>query len=109
MTEPEIDVSVLATRLAGGEPTMLLDVRETWEHEIAALPGSLLVSLGELPGRLDEVRPPEGTLLVIYCHHGMRSLQATLLVRATGVSQAVSLAGGIDAWSRAVDPRVPRY
>ena len=109
MAEHEIDVTALAARLAAAEPTMLLDVRERWEHEIVALPASVLVPLGELPARLDEVHPPEGTLLVVYCHHGMRSLQAMSLLRSTGVSHAVSLAGGIDAWSRAVDPRVPRY
>jgi rhodanese-related sulfurtransferase len=109
MSECEIDVAGVAARLADGQPTMLLDVREQWEHEFAALPGSVLVPLGELPARLDEVHPPAGTLLVVYCHHGMRSLQATLLLRSTGVPDTVSLAGGIDTWSRVVDPRVPRY
>lgn len=109
MSEYEIDVATLAVRLRAGEPTMLLDVRELWEHEIAALPGSLLVPLGDVPRRAGEVEPPAGTLLVVYCHHGLRSLQATMLLRSRGIADAVSLAGGIDAWARAVDPAMARY
>jgi rhodanese-related sulfurtransferase len=99
----------LADLFAAGEPIYLLDVRQPWEHETAALPGSTLVPLGELPERLDEVRPPTGALVVVYCHHGVRSLSGAALLEQAGLTDVASLAGGIDAWSAVVDPAVPRY
>jgi rhodanese-related sulfurtransferase len=103
---PQISVEELAHRLRRGEPTLLVDVRQHWEHELAALRGSQLIPLPELASRLSEVQPPEGALVVVYCHHGVRSLSGASLLEPLG---AVSLAGGIDAWSLRVDPRVPRY
>jgi adenylyltransferase/sulfurtransferase len=105
----EIDVGALSARLAAGEPVWLLDVRQPWEHETAALPGSRLVPLGQLAARAGEVRPPAGVPVVVYCHHGVRSLAAAEFLERRGVPEVFSLAGGIDAWSLHVDPRVPRY
>ena len=105
----QIDVRQLAARLAAGEPVYLLDVRQTWEHQTAALPGSCLIPLHELAGRTDEVRPPPDAELVVYCHHGVRSLSAAALLERLGFRDVASLAGGIDAWSLHVDAAVPRY
>lgn len=109
MPDREIDAPELAARLGRGEPTVLLDVREPWEHQLAALPGSVLVPLGELSRRLDDVHVPVGALVVTYCHHGVRSLQAAEWLRSMGWPAVVSLAGGIDGWSQRVDPLVKRY
>ena len=57
----------------------------------------------------EELAPPPGALVVAYCHHGVRSLSAAAYLQAQGLSDVVSLAGGIDAWSLRVDPKVPRY
>lgn len=106
----EITVGDLAVRLEAGEPTLLIDVRNPWEREICALPASVPIPLHELPERGGEIRAPEGALIVAYCHHGVRSLQAAMfLAREFGIEGVVSMAGGIDAWSREVDPTVPRY
>jgi adenylyltransferase/sulfurtransferase len=105
----EIDVHDLARKQSAGEPLYLLDVRQPWEHEQAALSGSTLIPLGELPTRAGEVRPPSGALVVVYCHHGIRSRSAAALLERLGVANVVSLRGGIDAWSREVDASVPRY
>ena len=102
----QIRVEELRRKLEAGEPVYLVDVRQPWEHEAAALPGSLLIPLDELESRLDEVVPPQGAQVVVYCHHGVRSLSGAHLLAAHG---AVSLAGGIEAWSLRVDPSVPRY
>jgi rhodanese-related sulfurtransferase len=102
-------VPELAARLAVQEPVYLLDVRQPWEHEMAALPGSVLIPLNELPARLGEVRPTEEALVVVYCHHGIRSLAGAALLARQGLPNVVSLAGGIDAWSLQVDSGVPRY
>jgi adenylyltransferase/sulfurtransferase len=105
----EIMPQELAAKLRAGEPVYLLDVRQPWEHQTAALPGSVLIPLNELPARAAEVTPPDGALVVVYCHHGLRSLRAAGFLRQVGVAKVASLAGGIDAWSCEVDPTVPRY
>ncbi|MCA1829620.1 MAG: rhodanese-like domain-containing protein [Myxococcales bacterium] len=105
----EIRPDELAEKLKRGDRVFLLDVRQEWEHQLARLPDQALIPLYELPGRLDEIEPDEGALVVAYCHHGVRSLSAAALLRQAGFHDAVSLAGGIDLWSRAIDPSVPRY
>lgn len=99
----------LAERLQRGDDVYLIDVRRPWEHELASLPGSLLIPLQELPQRLTEVQPPAGVAVVCYCHHGVRSWTAALVLEAHGFDNVMSLTGGIDAWSLLIDPRVPRY
>jgi rhodanese-related sulfurtransferase len=107
----KITVEELSLRLASGKPTMLVDVREPWEHATAALPGGVLVPLSVIAERWQEiVRPAEpGAEIVTYCHHGVRSLNAAAFLEAQGLGPVLSLAGGIDAWSLQVDPAVPRY
>jgi rhodanese-related sulfurtransferase len=105
----EIAPRELADKLRRGERIFLLDVRQPWEHQLSSLPDHALIPLPELPDRLDEVQPPQGAQIVCYCHHGVRSLTAAALLRDAGFANALSLAGGIDLWSRTVDPAVPRY
>ena len=92
-----------------GESIYLVDVRQPWEHELARLPDDILVPLDELAERADEITPPAGALVVAYCHHGIRSLNAVAILQQLGHTNAASLAGGIDAWSQLVDPSVARY
>jgi rhodanese-related sulfurtransferase len=109
LTIKQITSHELAIHLANDRPVVLIDVRESWEHEMAAIAGSILIPLGELPARAGEVKqPPEG-LVVVYCHHGVRSLTAAALLQRLGLQNVASLAGGIDAWSCEVDPEMPRY
>ena len=105
----EISVRDLADKLKVGTPVYLIDVRQKWEHETAALPGSMLFPLNELPNRLQDLRPPEGALIVTYCHHGVRSMHAAICLERNGFEGVFSLAGGIDAWSAEIDRNVPRY
>lgn len=106
---PQITVAELKRMQDAGEPVYLVDVRNDDEHAYCRLPDSLLVPLPELHGRVGEVEPPAGALVVVYCHHGVRSLRGAAIIRAAGHDNAASLAGGIDAWSRLIDPTVPRY
>lgn len=86
---------------------VVLDVREPHEAAIARIAGTRLIPLAELPGRLDEL---DGRAeIVTHCHHGIRSMKALEILRGAGFSKVRSLQGGIDAWSVAVDPEVPRY
>ena len=102
----EITVDELAEQLRSSTPPHLLDVREPEEFALTALEGAQLIPLGELVSRLDEI--PEVPEIVVYCHHGIRSLQAAGLLQAHG-RKAVSLKGGIDLWARRIDPSLPRY
>lgn len=105
----EIRPQELARRIEAGEPTYLLDVRQKEEHEYAAIPNSTLIPLGELPVRLREIDPPPGALVVVYCHHGIRSLKGAAFLQQAGLSPVASLHGGIEAWSCLVDGSIRRY
>ena len=85
----------------------LLDVREDWERALCLIAGSIEIPMGTLPTSLDRIDPDRP--VVALCHHGVRSLRVAAWLRHQGFAQAVSLAGGIDAWSIFVDPSVPRY
>lgn len=104
---PEIDVRQLRARLADGPPFVLLDVRETSEHEIARLPGAVLIPLGELPARVGELDPSAET--IVHCKAGGRSAKALRLLLDAGFAKACHVQGGINAWSREIDPSVPLY
>jgi len=108
MPDPEITAQALALQLTQPNPPLLLDVRETWEFETAHIANSLLMPMGDVPSRAHAELDPDEPIVVI-CHHGARSLNVTMWLRAQGFEQVQSLAGGIDNWSRAVDPAVPRY
>jgi rhodanese-related sulfurtransferase len=105
----QIHVTELKQKLDAGEPVYLVDVRNSDEHAYCRLPDSLLVPLPELPGRVEEVQPPADALVVVYCHHGVRSLRGAAILTAAGHERVASLSGGIDAWSQLIDPAVPRY
>jgi len=104
---PTISVRELKAKMDHKESLTLIDVRETYEYEIARIPGARLIPLGELQAHLDEL-PRDGTL-VLQCHSGGRSEHATILLREAGFANAMNLEGGIDAWSVEIDPSVPRY
>ena len=91
-----------------GEPFTLLDVREPWEVETARIEGAKAMPMGDVPSRAHQELDPEEHI-VVYCHHGVRSMNVTAWLRQQGFEKAQSMAGGIDAWSRTVDPKVPVY
>ena len=109
MLDFEIAPSDLAAKLSGGKPAdlILLDVREPWEHDAAKIDGSLLMPMGQVAARVQELDPDAH--IVTICHAGMRSLNVAIWLRNEGLDNVQSLRGGIDAWSREVDPKVPRY
>ena len=86
---------------------VLLDVREAWEIEAASVDGATWIPMGDVTGRLSEI--DAHLPIVVMCHGGIRSLQVAQYLAASGYEQVMNLAGGIDAWSREVDPGVPRY
>jgi adenylyltransferase/sulfurtransferase len=103
----DLEPHEVARLLAAGERLELVDVRLAWERELAALPGGRWIPMHELADRFAEL--PRDRLLAVYCHTGGRSAVAVDYLRQRGFPRAANLAGGIDAWSRQVDPSVPRY
>ena len=107
---PELEISPQAFAQQRQQPNspLLLDVRESWEFQTASIPNSVLMPMGDVPSRAHAELDPDAPIVVM-CHHGARSLNVALWLRDQGFTHAQSLAGGIDAWSRTVDPEVPRY
>ena len=93
--------------LSSGKQVFFVDVREKWEHQTTRIEGATLIPLREIPGNLSVFERAQE--VVLFCHHGMRSLDAAAWLRSQGVTAARSMAGGIDRWSLEVDPRVARY
>jgi rhodanese-related sulfurtransferase len=93
-----------------GEP-VVLDVREPAELAAASVRADgfklLAIPMGEIPSRLGEL-PPDQPLACL-CHHGARSMRVAAFLQAQGFSQVANIAGGIQAWSEELDPRVPQY
>ena len=87
----------------------LIDCRELDELDLCKIDGCEWVPLGEFPFSLDKLTADVERGVVVYCHHGMRSLRAAAFLRSNGVAKAFSMSGGIDEWSAFVDPEVPRY
>ncbi len=109
MTIRQISVRDVNAMLSAGTPVLLLDVREPEEHAFCHLPGSVLMPLGDLPTRWEELEVPDDAMVVVYCHHGVRSLRGAGFLEYVGIKNVASMAGGIEEWSLAVDPTVPRY
>lgn len=89
--------------------TVLLDVREADETAICALTGSLHIPMNRIPLRHNEL--PDGVPIVVYCHHGIRSLSVARYLAETGFDEndLYNLSGGIDAWAQEIDPEMARY
>ena len=86
---------------------VLLDVREEWEYQMVHLEGALWIPFGELPRRCSEITP--GVEVIVYCHWGMRSLDAAFLLQQLGFKSVKSLEGGIDRWAQEIDTQMLRY
>ena len=105
----EITCSEVKRLLDGENEVLLLDCRESVEHEIAVIAGARLLPMSELAARYTELADERSARLVVYCHHGMRSAQVASWLRQQGFETAQSMAGGIDQWSVEIDPTIPRY
>jgi adenylyltransferase/sulfurtransferase len=111
---PSVTVKDVEQKRAAGEEFILLDVREPSELEKASLsdvetaPTSKLSYLG--PEALPEsVRENKDAEIVVMCRTGGRSAQVTAWLRSQGWSNVWNMDGGIHAWSREIDPTLPRY
>ena len=97
----------LRQRLERHEPLVLLDVRQDWETRLCRLDNALHIPIEEIELRSDELDP--AAEIVVYCHQGVRSAAVAEYLRGLGFANTRNLAGGLDAWARAVDPSMRRY
>jgi rhodanese-related sulfurtransferase len=106
----QIDAPSLHEAIQSGRTLALLDVREPWEFDTAKIEGTTNIPMSSIPARLDDIRALKAdNELVVICHHGTRSMHVAQFLAAQGVEDLINLRGGVDAWSRQVDPRVPVY
>ena len=105
--EHAIQPQSLKRLMDNGHDIVLLDVREAWEYEIVYLKDAKQIPLGELPQQASLLNPY--TEIVVYCHKGMRSLDAAHLLQQLGFKRVKSLVGGIDRWAREIDTELQRY
>ncbi len=111
MTETlELNPHEAQTRLVNTKEAILIDVREPEEFATARIEGAMLIPIQSVPVELQRLeRLADEHDLLILCHHGVRSLQVVNWLRNQGLENCFSVTGGIDRWSREIDPRVPRY
>lgn len=103
----EITPKELRQHQEHNDELLILDVREPWERQTASIADSRHIPMAELPARLQELDPE--LHIVVYCHHGVRSLSVTARLRKEGYQKVQSMSGGIERWSLEIDPGVPRY
>lgn len=110
MAEIAIEITPVGVkaRLDAGEALRLVDVREPGEFDLCRIEGARLIPMNSIPLHLHEL-DNDGPPLIVFCHHGVRSLAVADWLRRQGVENCQSMSGGIDLWSREVDPSVPRY
>jgi rhodanese-related sulfurtransferase len=104
----EITPTEVKRRSDTAEEFTLIDCREPAEHDICQIGHATLIPMRDISqqfDRLEEAAMP----LIVFCHHGVRSLTVVNWLREQGLTECMSMSGGIDAWSREVDPTVPRY
>jgi rhodanese-related sulfurtransferase len=93
--------------LEENESARLIDVREEWEYQKAKIENSELMPLSNFITNLNNLSKDDN--LIIYCHHGVRSLQVCNYLEKLGFKNLINLEGGIDAWSKEVDSSIPIY
>lgn len=86
---------------------LLLDVREPWEFELCSIKNSILIPMGQIPAKLDELNP--GQEIVVICHHGIRSARVCHYLEHMGFQNVINLSGGVDAWAQQVDINMAVY
>jgi rhodanese-related sulfurtransferase len=111
--EAEITPAELQSLLSSdkGHSFRLIDCREEGEYAFCRIEKAELIPLSRFAEETATklIADEEPVPVIVYCHHGIRSMNATLFLREKGLSNTWSLAGGIDLWSKLVDPEVPRY
>ncbi len=86
---------------------VVLDVREPWERNVCELPGAIAIPMREVTARTEEL--PRDSEIAVLCHHGIRSQQVALYLERVGFDKLNNVVGGIAAWAREIDTKMPTY
>jgi len=103
----EVSPEQVKAKLDAGDDFTLLDCRNDDERAFCRIEPSMHIPMRQTPERLDEI--PRDKPVIVYCHHGVRSMQVAGFLKQQGFDDVHSMAGGTDAWSLAIDPNLPRY
>ncbi len=109
MSELEVSCAQVKQMLDDNEKFLLLDCREEDEYETVHIEGSKLMPMSEIVRKVGQIDEHREKPVVVYCHHGGRSLRVTKFLIDQGFTNVKSMAGGIDEWSETIDPSKPRY
>ena len=109
MNSLEVSCQETAEKLKQGETFLLLDCREQDEYDHVHIAGATLLPMSQIADRVHELDPQRDQPVIVYCHHGGRSLRVTMFLKQAGFADVRSMAGGIDAWASEIDPSIPRY
>lgn len=96
-------------KLPADQRPRLIDCREREELDICQIDGCEWIPLGEIPQAFERILDDSGRGVIVYCHHGMRSMHAVVFLRSRGLEKSFSMAGGIEFWAREVDQEMARY
>ncbi len=105
----EVSVEEVKRLLDADQPIWLLDVREPQELAICALPGAEHIPMLHLFTGTVQTKAQQDDPIIVFCHHGIRSLEAAQYLRINGYGNAFSMSGGVHAWAARVDPSMNRY
>ncbi|MCC6363482.1 MAG: hypothetical protein IT165_08140 [Bryobacterales bacterium] len=106
----EITPQETRSHIETGARVLLIDCREPHEHAVCRIEGAHLIPMNTVPARLQEIdAAADEARVIVYCHHGVRSLSVVSWLRRQGVGSCQSMTGGIERWSLEIDPSVPRY
>ena len=103
----ELSPLQVQTYLKQQHQALVLDVREPWEWEKCHLAGSKLLPMGQILAQIETLDKTQPTVVV--CHHGIRSRQVARYLESVGFETMINLAGGLDAWSKELDPTMAQY
>ena len=105
----EIDCRTVHSRLESEESFLLLDCREQTEYDLVHIEEAVLLPMSEIQDRVAELKEHSAKEIIVYCHHGMRSLQVTQWLLQQGFENVKSMNGGIDAWASEIDTTMAKY
>lgn len=105
----EIDCQSVKSKLDASANFLLLDCREQQEWDHVHIDGATLIPMSEIQDRVGELDDHRDREIVVYCHHGGRSLQVAMWLAQQGFRNVLNMTGGIDAWAQQVDPDLVRY
>jgi len=105
----EITCQQVQDKLSNQDDFLLLDCREQDEYDAVKIDGCKLYPMSQIQEQLDQLQPHQEREIVVYCHHGGRSLRVAMWLRGQGFTKSCSMSGGIDQWAQEIDQSLPRY